>query len=312
MLFMNLQHKYMIFCAVLFVLLPVFLSTLTGKITATDWIYRHSDWIERYLKGDFTPLLEYPPLFHWLMILLTIGLIIPPIYFQVVFAFLSTIGILIYTYKKESEETLLYVSILLASSIAFVSFAGSLMPQALDYFIFPLVCLLYFKKKYALTIVGLLTIFFMHITGMLFLMILFAHSLLTKRYKFAKILFILIILLSPLFYYHNYLSPLSWISKWDFKAQAEWEAQYITPIYKFFGLSGFLTWILLPYAIYKLYKKRFKLTEAQLLYIIWIGAFFSFVIFQQGVWRMTSYQIVPLSILVASLLSKPSENNEIL
>lgn len=300
---MNIQHKYMVFCAVLFVLLPVILSTLTGKITATDWIYRHNDWIERYLKGDFTPIFEYPPLFHWLMILLTIGLIIPPIYFQIVFALLSTIGILIYTYKTESEETLILVSILLASSIAFVSFAGSLMPQAMDYFLFPLILLFYSKNRVKLTILGVLILFFMHITGLLFLMILFAHSILTKHHKFTKIFLVMILLLSPIFYYYNSLGPLSWIVKWDWKVQMEWEKQYMNPFYMLFLNSGFLTWILLPYASYKLYKKRFKLTETQLLYVLWIGAFLSFIIFQQGVWRMISYQIVPLSLLVASLVS---------
>jgi hypothetical protein len=302
----------MVFCAIIFILVPIFLSSLTGKITSTDWIYRHNDWAERYLRGDFTPLLEYPPIFHWIMIILTIGLTIPPVYFQVIFALLSTLGILYYVLKIENEETLLYVSILLASSIAFVSFAGSLMPQAMDYLIFPLICLAYFKKKYATTTVGLLILFFMHITGMLFIMILLAHSLLTKRYKFATIFTVMIFLLLPFFYYYNSLAPLSWSVKWDWKTQLEWEKQYMNPIYMLFLNSGFLTWILLPYASYKLYKRRFKLTDAQLLYVIWIGAFFSFVIFQEGIWRMISYQIVPLSILVASLLSKTSENNEIL
>ena len=301
----------MLCCAVLFILIPVFLSSLTGKITATDWTYRHSVWIGKYLQGDFSPVLDYPPLFHWIMIILTIGLEIPAIWFQVIFALLSTAGILYYTYKSENEETLLYVSILLASSIAYVSFAGSLMPQALDYLLFPLICLAYFKKKYVLVIVGLLTIFFMHLTGMIFLWILLIHSLYTKRYKFATIFIIIIFLLSPIFYYYGFIAMHHIDVIWDIRSQIEWEKQYIEPIYKFFGLSGFMTWILLPYASYKLFKKRFKLTETQLLYIFWIGGFLSFIIFQQGIWRMISYQIVPLSLLVASLLSKTSEKDEI-
>jgi hypothetical protein len=209
----------------------------------------------------------------------------------------------------ESEETLLYAAMMLASSIAFVEFAGSLMPQALDYFIFPLICLAYFKRKYAAAIIGLTAITMMHNTGMIFIGILFFHALLKEDWKFVKIFLVMILIFSPMFYYYQFVIKFDF---WDSNAQELWEQSYLNPFWKFFALSGLLTWILIPYACWKLWindwyhlrKKKFIFTDAQKLYIVWIVAFISLGIFHQGIWRMISYQIVPLSLLVASLVSK--------
>lgn len=298
----------MLFCAILIIIAPVFLSTLTGKITASDWTYRHTQWISRYLHGDFTPAVEYPPLFH-VMLAPFVAINFPMVWFQVIFIALSTGGILYYVWKQEGEKTLLYTSMLLASSIAYVSFAGSLMPQALDYFLFPIILLFYFQKKYIPVILGLIAFFFMHLTGAVFIFILLIHSILTRRKKFAVSFLILGLIILPFFL--HYINPDAVANRtidpyvWDFEAQAEWESQYLK-FPEFFIFSGFMMWALIPFALKKMYdewfRESFKLSDTQLLYIIWTLSLIPIAIFGLGWWRMTTYIVVPLSLLVASVL----------
>jgi hypothetical protein len=222
----------------------------------------------------------------------------PVIYFQVIFAVLSTFGILYYVRKIENEKVMILMAMLMATSVAFIEFSSALMPQALDYFLFPLILIAYFKGKNLTVLTGITVIFFMHIIGIIFLGILLIHSLLTKRYKFMYASLLLIVILLPILYHYTNVVQ----TEWDFKAQAQWESFYISPIYKFFILSGFITWILLPFTIYKLTKQKFKLDEKLLLYAIWILGFLPMAIFNFGIWRAVSYQIIPLSLFVATVI----------
>lgn len=301
---MNLQNKYILFCALILIVMPVVLSTLTGKITATDWTYRHSHWIDKYLHGDFSTLLIYPPLFHFLM-LPFVAINFPMIWFQVVFIILSTFGILYMAYKIENEKIAIFLSMLLATSIAYIQFASALMPQAFDFFFFSLGIVFYYKNKVKIVSFIAVMLFLFHLTGLLFSSMLLIHSILTKRYKFAKYMLVVsFILLIGVLYYHfsYYWFPTPY--QWDFESQKIWESQYLEPFWNFFFFSGFLTWILLPYGCYKAYIEKYKLTDKQLLYIIWIIVFSILWILDKGIWRMVSFQIVPLSLLVSSLVSK--------
>jgi hypothetical protein len=299
---MNSQTKENIIFAYVIILSYIIFTTFINGITATDWIYRHSEWISRYLKGDFSPIQEYPPLFHFIM-LPFVALQFPVKYFQILFIFLSTSSLFYFAYKKEDEKVLRDFSILVVGALPFIMFSGALMPQAFDYILFPLICLAYFKNKYATAIIGLLTIFFMHEVGIIFMGILFLHSLLTRRKKFALYLLITIILILPIFYYYEFESLQNLKYEWDIKAQNEWESQFINPIWKFFALSGLFTWIYLPKALLNLKKIKFKLSEIHILYLIWIIGFLPLGIFDYGIWRMMSYIIVPLSLFVTSLVS---------
>lgn len=306
---LKLSSKYMLACAVVFIIAPIFLSTLSSdNITATDWTYRHLTMIQQYLRGDFSPLEYYVPLFQWLLLpFVAIGA--PMKWFQVIFAALATIGILYYVSKRESEETVLYTAILLASSIAFVEFAGSLMPQALDFALFPLSILFYYQKRRWPMTGLLLAMFFMHGTGFIFIGILLAHSLITKKWIMFKTLLVLLLITAPIFYYYQFAvtAQIRMLWPWDAASQAQWESSYLTPWWKFFAMSGFLTWALLPYAVWRLYKHRFKLSDSQILYILWIAAFLTLIPFNQGIWRAISYQIVPLSLFVASVISSDAK-----
>ena len=300
---MNLRNKYILFSCIVLTLTPIIYSTLTTtEITATDWVYRHSVWIDRYINGDFSSIFQYPPLFHFLM-LPFVYFHFPVVYLQIVFAVLSLFGILYTAYKLENETTLVLMAMFLASSLAFMMFSSALMPQSLDYFLFPLTCIFYFKKKYAPTILILIIMFLMHILGIVFIFILFLHSLLTRKYKFTKILFIILIILVSIFYYYYFIASYEVDVKWDVKAQEKWESDYIFPIYKFFIFSGSMTWLSLVFSIYFVTMKKVKLNEKHLLYLIWALSFIPLSFFGFGIWRATSYSIIPLSYLVASIYS---------
>ena len=292
----------MIVCALVLIIAPVIQSSYSGEIGATDWLYRHSVWISRYIQGDFSPIIEYVPLFHWLM-LPFVYFDFPVIWLQVVFISLATFGILYFVRKFGNEKMLLYTSFLLAGSIGFVAGASQLMPQSLDYFLFPICLIFYYQNRVKILVPLLIIMFFLHNTGIIFIGILFAHSFLTKRKKMFFPILIMVIVLSPIFWWYQFETRqiLTWV--WDMEAQLEWESQYLDPLWKFFIYSGFLTWILLPYASYKFCKGKFKFTEMQLLYVIWVVAFLPLPFFNMGWWRMITYQIVPLSLLVASMMS---------
>lgn len=291
----------MLGCALLFIVVPVVLSSLNGQITATDWIYRHTEWIDRYIHGNYTAILEYPPLFH-VMMLPFVAVDFPVIWFQVLFVVLTTFGILYMAYKIDGEKMMLYTSFLLASSIAYVGFASALMPQALDYFLFPLVVVFYYRNEVKKMSVPLSLLVLMHMTFYVFIMILFAHSLITKRMKFVKIFLVLLIMLFPVFYYYSFITSQQLAWNWNYQAQAEYDKQYLEPLWNFFFYSGFMTWALLPFSIKGLSKNKFKLSDEQLLYVIWIIGFLPIIMQGMGWWRYISFAIVPLSLLVASLI----------
>ena len=307
---MNLQNKYMVACALALILLPIILSTLNSdEITSTDWVYRHVVWIHDYLRGNFDSMLQSPPLFHFIM-LPFVAADFPMKYFQIIFAVLTIAGITFYLREKESEKAMLYSLILLATSITFIEYSGSLMPQGLDYFLFSLMLVAYYRGRdsYAIVIGAIVSL--MHSTGELFIFILMAHAYITERKSFKKYLYAFLMLL-PIFLFYVMLVPY-WLYQyfppvityvWDAAAQAEWEAQFLQPT-NFFIYSGFLVWILAPFALRKFYRKKLILTDTQLLYVIWIGTFFTLMLGSIGVWRMISYQMLPISLLVASIISE--------
>lgn len=311
---MNLQNKYIMLCAVALILFPVIQSSLTGNISATDWTYRHSVWIGQYLKGDFSPIFSYPPLFH-LMMMPFVFFGFPMHLFQIVFIILATFGILYMTSRLENEKALLLMSMLLATSIAFVEFASALMPQALDYLFFGFAIIFYYQNRVKLMSMMLCLAFGMHMMGIFFVLILFIHSLLAKRYRATAYLVVLGAVFFVIFgfytnFFGNYYDEYGDMEfGWNAQAQAEWENQYLDPIWKLFAFSGYLAWVLLPYAIYKLYKRKFKISEKQILYIVWILVFFILMVASRGVWRALSYQMVPLSLLIASLIGQDEKKD---
>lgn len=297
----------MVFCAMILMISPIVMSTLSSdKIMSTDWTYRHTAWIQYYLRGDFRPALEYPPLFE-LMLTPFVAINFPMKYFQILFIILTTAGMFYYLKNFEDENMMLLSFFMLATSITFVEYSGSLMPQSLDYFLFPFMMAFYYKGKPKTVMFLSLVMTLMHVIGLIFMGAIALHSIVTKNRDWKKYFLFTALVIFPIFLFYFFSSMGLWQQlvleyRWDYDAQAKWDAQFLEPV-MFVTYSGFLIWIMLPYAIYLLYRKRFKLTEHQLMYVLlalsfvvlWIGNF--------GIWRMISYQIVPLALLVASLIS---------
>lgn len=291
----KILFNYIFVSGLIFLIIPITYMTLNSDmVTASDWV-RHLNWIERYIKGDPTPLLEYPPLFHWLMLPL-VYFNFPVKYFQIFFIILASASIIYFTRKMEGKYPMILITILMATSLAYLMWFSALMPQSLDYFLFPLILLAYFNDKRLLVLLGIVTIFFMHVMGMMFLAILMVHASLTNRRNFLYPLLILLIVLLPYFYLlmQNLAGNEMFINY-------EVEAFYLNP-FRFFFLSGIFTWILLPLASHKLIKEKVKFDERLLLYIIWIVCFIPMGIFGYGIWRMVSYIIIPLSLFVIRVI----------
>lgn len=299
----------MMACAVLLIVLPIVLNTInTDIIGSTDWVYRHTIWIDHYLQGSIRPIFDYPPLFHWLMAPF-VAINFPMKWMQVVFSVLTISGILFYLKKCESEKMMMYSLMMLATSVTFVEYAGSLMPQGLDYFIVPFMLYFYFRGKDKYTILLGLFISGMHMTGQMFLFMFFIHSLVVRK-KNWKIYLVVLILLTPIFIYYSYgtwlgiKSDLQVIQmQYDMEAQMEWDSQYFQPI-NFIIYSGFLAYILLPYAVKNLWKGGWKLTDKEKFYLIWILSVIPIGFGGMGMWRMISYQVVPIIFLIGSLVAK--------
>jgi hypothetical protein len=154
------------------------------------------------------------------------------------------------------------------------------------------------KGKYSYASLGIFLLLINHSAGLIFWGIFLIHSLMTKRYGFLKYLVVLAVIMAIPYYFwtFNTITPL----RWDSASQAEWDAQYFTPFWKPFILSGIFIWLLLPLAAWK--KRKLNITEIQLFCIIWALAFIPLAFLNFGIWRAISFSIVPLAMFVASVL----------
>lgn len=306
---MKSVHKYMAACAVLIMILPIFLSTMNSdEITNTDWVYRHTAWIDYYLHGDFRPALEYPPLFH-LMMAPFVYFNFPMKWFQFVFIIFTACGLLYYLSREDNVKFTLLSLMLLATSITFIEYSGALMPQGLDWGLFFFMLVFYYRGKVKTVLALGLIMTLMHTIGILFMLTLCVHAYLTKKDSWKKYLLFTLLVILPIFLYYFFTGTMNQLLlqyRWDFDAQATWDAQFLEPI-NFVIYSGFLTLILFPYALYILAKKRFKLTESQLMFVLLTGSFIALWIGNFGIWRMISYQVVPVALLTASLVAEKIE-----
>jgi hypothetical protein len=192
--------------------------------------------------------------------------------------------------------------------------SSALMPQALDLLFFLPAIYFFMKGKYNHSAVILFLGLLMHTTFLIYLAVLALFSLLTKRYKFVIYAVIMVLLVSPLYYHYFFAPTMQGVTvQWDSKAQCEWDSQFYMPLWKFFEMSGVMSWLILPFVVWELWKQKFKITEMQLLYILWMIAFipmflgFTFTPTFKigecgGIWRTMSFFIIPMMLFEASVL----------
>lgn len=316
----------MLMCVCFFIIAPVVFSTVTTQqISATDWIYRHTVWIDRYIHGDLTPIWEYPPLFH-LSMLPFVRDGFNMVLFQIIFSILNLVVIFWFVSKMHGREAMLLAGMMMATNYAYMQISSALMPQALDLLFFLPAIYFLINRKYNYSTVILFSGLLMHTTFLIYTVILALFSLLTKRYKFLPYAIIIILLVLPL-YYHYFIIPTTQgvTVQWDSTAQCDWDMQFYTPLWKFFAMSGLISWFLLPFVINELCKQKFKLTEMQILYIIWMIAVLPLILGVSfyptfkiemcgGVWRGMSFFIIPMMLFEASILVnwfKPIKSNKV-
>lgn len=286
----------LVFCIVLLIL-PSITTTLAREVvTAEDWT-RHLPWILRYAHGDFTPFFEYPPAFHLIMLLPVMLLGDSVRYFQIVFALLCTGSILYFVWRtSKDKQSVMIAAFCLASSTLYLLMSQALIAQVVDYVLFPWVCLFMFDRKYKVASALLLIQMYTHSVGIFFLGALFLFALLARK-DLIKYLVVVTILSLPVFLFSNFGATVNQTLT-SGPYLNEWELQFLWPPAYFFFRSGYLIWLILPYAIYLMRKKG--LTERRTLFSSWIVAFTPLVLYDP--FRWLSYIIIPLILLEADLL----------
>lgn len=308
-------NDLLIILAFLLIIIPSIRSTIAyEEQTAEDW-NRHILWIERYIKGDFSPFYEYPPFFHLFMIpfVLTIPIIK---YFQPILAFLTTLSISYVAYKLEGKFAMILVLYMLVSSFAYLQTSSALIPQALDYIIFSLIIYFLFEDKPIHVSIGLIFLLYNHLIGLFYYLTVIIYSICFKR-NLLKYLAIVFIVSLPIFiiYYIPALEKLNIIKypvqiegNWsnDFRETKQiwlepWAEFFSYPLHNYLFYSSFITWLLLPITIWQM-KRQKRFDKKQFFYAVWTFTFIPLIIFQ--LWRATSFLIISFAFFQASVLRR--------
>jgi hypothetical protein len=311
---MEVMLMFKIWICLLFVLLLSFAinNTWNAGVTAEDW-NRHGPWVQSYIEGNPIPLDVYPPAFHLFMVLPVILLGDNIAWFQIVLAALVNFTLLFIVHKYHGQTATLVMAILMLSNMCFLMYYDSLTPQTLDMVIFPIFMVLIMEKRYWLATAGLVFLGYLHLYGIVFLLIATIYSFFYKR-EYLKYLMVAYILFIPLviFQYIPFIEGTQQIYAPDknlyeaglrdvwYQAWATEETLYFEKPWNLLMFTGFTIPMAL-YTIYRFYKdrKQFKLDEYQKFCIIWAICFIPAM--YMGIWRGTSYMIVPLMFLIASL-----------
>lgn len=306
----------------LFFVTPALESTLTrGKPTAEDW-NRHGVWIQQYIDGDFSPFWKYPPFWHFSLIPFVLLLGSQIQLSQVLFAGLGFLSIVWLSRKWEGENASILTALMVCSSIVLIQFAPALMPQSFDYIFMPLMAYFFFKKKYWLTTGILVYLGGTHLFGVFPLFIMGIYSLVRRR-EFLKYVVLATLLCLPFFltsYASGFVGMTGEIAQigdqtwrpFEHSYQAwsnNWDRQFTYPIYNFIAWSSIVTWLLLPFTIYSMYRVK-KYDAYQLFYVCWFIGLVPLMFF--NLWRWISYAIIPIILFTSSVISdylKAREND---
>ncbi len=298
---------------VIFVLIllavPALYATLTSdSVLAEDW-NRHGPWIERYMHGDFTPFLEYPPAFHFLMIPFVAALGDNIRLMQIPLGFLAGASAVLLSRKYLGNSAAFLVGILLLSSIDFGIMSMGLWPQTIDYILMPLAIFLLLEKKYMPLTAILTFLMYAHMTGTFIFAFFLLYSLIYDK-KFLKYLAVIILISIPIAitcYVPSILNILEVIlcGSSDFMSSGQfytndWYQYYVSPWWRFFAFSGVPIWLLLAVSIKR--TRLRKLTRFEKVMLLWILAMSPLLAF--SLMRGIAYMVVPMAIFSASVITR--------
>lgn len=292
----------------IFALIASIISTLFSLVDKDPlgWDYNHSHkrFIASYINGDFSPLKEYLPLFHFLMLVPTLLVNDMRIY-QVILSTLSMASILFMVYSLFDLKTVVITGIFLLFSSGYVLYSMLLTPTVLDFIIFSLVVVAYFKKKYLLTSIGLLFLVYSHTLGIFYLITIGLYSLLANK-EYLNYFFIVLILSIPSLLAYTVPVILYIFSGFNgafymYMGMVEADIKAVYPITKLFVFMGTVMLSMIPITILAMFKLK-KFDKKQGFLVCWLVTFaplFYFIFY-----RWASLSVIPLAIFEAVAISK--------
>jgi len=298
-------YVFLFFSIFLVIILGVstFLTVLYGVPYGWDWNVYHVVAINQYLSGNYTPITQYPPMFHFLMIPAVLLLKDNVQVMQIVFSGL-VYGITFYfIYRMEGLKTFVISGFILLSSITFFQWSFSMVSQIIFMMLFPIITLLYFKDKYAPAAILLLILFYAHFFAIFFFAALFLYSLIFKK-KFLKYLLAVALLSLPSFI--TYTMPrVDFIINYRMFVPSQGTEVgglgFLYPPNQLLLYSGVFIWLMLPLTIYGMYKQK-RFDRKQLFYAICLLAFTP--LFFASFFRWITFFSLFFSIFEGTVISK--------
>ena len=325
---MPVSYKYALVLVFAFALMPVIQTTLTlGRPSGEDW-NRHSLMIEDYMSGDLDKIVDrfigYSPTFHFLMMPFYAITGFDYIqYVQPIFAFLCVLVFLILAENFTTRTGVIISGMFLVTSVAFNQFSGALLPQTIDYIVFPMVVGLLLKKRY--TSCAIMTFFAltMHISGIFFIAPIWIYSLIADR-KYIPYLFVACvvgtIVLAPSMWYaldivnitnldgnFNVVdTPIGFMPSTTQAWLTEWDYFFAYPWYNFLLFGGGLLFVTLPLTIYSM-KKYPHYNKYHLLLALWFLGTLPLIRFNW--WRWWSFAVLPASLFCGDMIANYIQNS---
>lgn len=279
-----------------------------------DWNMVHLPTIKQFILGNFTSALTYPPLFQFAMLPL-VYFSFPVKYLQILFAILSVGSILYFVYRFEGLKTMIITGAIILSSFSFLEYSMMLTPSAFDFILFPVVLMFFFEKKYLPASLILLFLMYSHDLGVFWLGALIIYSFFKQRdfLRYGSAVLILSIpalllyvipvfmtvFLSNSFVVQTMLSGGRMFSY--FRAMTPTDISQVYPIWNFIQFSGITLWVVLPIALYSMYRFR-SYNRKHLFYLCWILAFLPMFYFIFYRWAVLF--VVPFALFEASMISR--------
>jgi hypothetical protein len=308
------MNKNLILIMVLLMSYSVYTTFLNLQPTAEDWNRYHSKVVSDFSKGDFDNSYynqtlvsdKYPHLFHCFMIVPFMLLGENIRFFQIAMMLMVLVSFYFYMKKYEPKAMMLFFAVLLTCNV-FMLYYTALIPQVLDWIIFPIFMIAFFEKKYMMASILTAALMYNHLFGIVFLSAVALYTLLFQR-SFIKYLLVAIVLSLPIlisFYtpiITDYLMAL--ISGSGMSSSQIWFSPesifYVFPISHLFIFSG-LVLLMLPFTVFALYKKR-TINRQQAFYICLMLCFLP--IFFFNFFRAWTFFIIPLTLFQASKIGE--------
>lgn len=295
-----------LFCLILILITAEAILMIASLPEPLGWDFDkyHITAAQNYISSNYTYLSLYPPIFH--ILLVPFVYTNTYIYLQPALLLILVSVLLYFSYRMDGSNAMIITGFLLFSSIAFMWYYIALSPQLLDMIIFPLTALAFFSDKYLLASIGLIALFYNHVFGIFFFLVIFMYALIFKRdfIKYSLAAFIAGIPPMSISAYPAFMSLFQSNIINIITTQNNYDPIFWSNIPNFIVWSGSYMWFVLPLVIYSMYKfKSFQ--KKHVFYFLWVAVFLigMYVAFS----RWIPLFIVPFILFEGSMISKFTE-----